>query len=162
MKILAAAVRKVTRDITDFTIDPSRADQGELGLKWRILEKNDGAVIQLIYAGPTDAPIRIEGVIEGQRELAKVVYDARLKSEEQQYAEGKVNGNALFVACGIVFTVGWTLILAHLGYKWLRGQPINFGATMRTFAVPITLTVGILVILGIIFLLTRGGPPFDF
>lgn len=41
----------------------------ELGLDWKILEHNDGALLQIVYAGTIDAPIKIDGTIVGQNQV---------------------------------------------------------------------------------------------
>ena len=41
---------------------------------WRILEKDDGAVIQLIYVGDQEVPLEVSGSIVGQRQISQFVY----------------------------------------------------------------------------------------
>lgn len=51
MPILEARVRHISRETTRFAIDSSDTSKGALGVSWKILEHDDGAVIQLIVAG---------------------------------------------------------------------------------------------------------------
>jgi hypothetical protein len=59
--VLEARIRKTTRPIINFTLDTTRADEGKLQINWRILEKDDGAVIQLIYVGTKRSPYKLAG-----------------------------------------------------------------------------------------------------
>jgi hypothetical protein len=67
--ILEASVRRISRETTHFSIDTSRQSQGVLGMSWKILEGDDGAVVQLIIAG-TGSPVTLSGAIEGQRRIS--------------------------------------------------------------------------------------------
>ncbi len=64
--ILEAALKKVSRELTHIRIDETELARGEVSLSWDILEKLDGAVLQLIYEGDASAPIKVRGVVEGQ------------------------------------------------------------------------------------------------
>jgi hypothetical protein len=66
-----ASIRKKSRDVVSVQLDQSRLNQGILGLSWNILEKNDGAVIQLVYAGPPSIHLIASGVIEGQTGISR-------------------------------------------------------------------------------------------
>lgn len=72
--VLEAKIRKTTRPIVNFTLDTTRADDGKLQVNWRILEKDDGAVIQLIYVGEQDVPLEVSGSIVGQRRVREIFY----------------------------------------------------------------------------------------
>lgn len=67
-KILEANIRSVSRELCNFSA--SIDDDGQLRLEWEILEKDDGASIQILYTGTPDDDILIKGVIEGQREIS--------------------------------------------------------------------------------------------
>jgi hypothetical protein len=41
-------------------------------MSWKILEHNDGAVLQLIVAGPTSVTVKAEGVVEGQGQIMEL------------------------------------------------------------------------------------------
>ena len=69
--ILEASVRRTQRDTSRFTIDSSQIANGLVGLSWRILEQDDGAIIQLIVAGDS-AGVTVSGAIEGQHRIETV------------------------------------------------------------------------------------------
>jgi hypothetical protein len=67
--ILEANIRKTSREIIDIKLNEEENPGGRLGISWKILERNDGGVVQLIYAGSASVGIQVEGVIEGQKEI---------------------------------------------------------------------------------------------
>jgi hypothetical protein len=73
--ILEARVLSTSRPITAFSVNSSPTSP--ISLSWRILEPDDYAVIQVIYAGASNAPVRVNGVIEGQRQIGEAAYAAR-------------------------------------------------------------------------------------
>lgn len=74
--ILEARIRKVSRAVTDVQLDTRKLDQGRLGIYWKILEHDDGALIQLILAGPPETTVKATGTIEGQNGINAVEFDA--------------------------------------------------------------------------------------
>lgn len=69
--ILEATIRKARREVTRLALNTEEAQQGRVTVLWDILEQTDGGAIQLIYAGSTSVPIRVDGVIEGQPQIAE-------------------------------------------------------------------------------------------
>ena len=67
--VLEANIRKANRDVIGLRLDESKCAQGQLGISWDILEKDDYGVVQLIYAGPPDLNITAHAILEGQREI---------------------------------------------------------------------------------------------
>jgi hypothetical protein len=67
--ILSVRVKKITRPICGFEFVNNQTDyvSGKCLLKWRILEPDDGVVLQVIYAGSARHDPTLEGVIEGQK-----------------------------------------------------------------------------------------------
>lgn len=69
--ILETRILRASREhVSRFTVDVSRQSEGIVPVSWRILELDDGAVVQLTYAGSADTEIVITGVIEGQRKIS--------------------------------------------------------------------------------------------
>lgn len=73
-------------------LDLSRLSSGEVGVSWDILEKNDGGVLQLVYAGlricgTEDVGIDAGAVIEGQPAIVRPDYSRTLPSPSEQYAD---------------------------------------------------------------------------
>jgi hypothetical protein len=68
-EILDAILIKESRPIIKTKLNTEYQKKGILPISWDILEKNDGCKIQLIYTGGPDTPIKIVGVIEGQKSI---------------------------------------------------------------------------------------------
>jgi hypothetical protein len=134
--ILEARIRQVSRETTRFAVDPSRATEGRLGVSWKILEHNDGAVIQLIVAGNSPS-IRYEGTVEGQRELSVV-----RASRSRWYFD-----IMLVVAGALIFT-----LLQEAFYDVVRKRSFN----ARTAAY---LAVAGLAVVAVYLAVREPGPP---
>jgi hypothetical protein len=72
--ILEARIKQVNRPVTQVALDTSQIANGLLGVNWKILEHNDGAMLQLIVAGPTSVTLKAEGIIEGQEKIRPFEY----------------------------------------------------------------------------------------
>src|ERR1700723_81082 len=68
--ILAAKVISVTRPVIGFHLDDSAVGSDRLGIDWRVLEFNDGVLVQVIYEGDTSVPIHVNGSYLGQRTIS--------------------------------------------------------------------------------------------
>lgn len=68
--ILEAEIRKYSRPEIQCTLNKEQISSGAVFLSWKILEQNDGCVIQLIYEGDTSIDVYASGVIEGQAKIA--------------------------------------------------------------------------------------------
>jgi hypothetical protein len=51
-QILEVSTSKISRDLTEFHAEPAESRTGVISVSWKILEQNDTASIQTIYAGP--------------------------------------------------------------------------------------------------------------
>ncbi|HLH52245.1 MAG TPA: hypothetical protein VKY92_01320, partial [Verrucomicrobiae bacterium] len=68
-QILEVTIRRVSRQLVGFKFDAGRFQDGGLQLGWNILERGDGASLQIIYAGPESLPVTFHGVVEGQSSI---------------------------------------------------------------------------------------------
>jgi hypothetical protein len=64
--ILEARLRQISRPVTQTILDTTHIADGRIAVSWKILEHNDGAVIQFILAGPSETSITATGALEGQ------------------------------------------------------------------------------------------------
>jgi hypothetical protein len=103
--ILESTLRKVSRDITHVSIDDSEISAGKLRLNWRILEQNDGCVIQVIYAGTFDANLSVVGAVVGQQAVDQLRYSGSIMSPTEQYTNetkwGRITG-CLMLGMGLI------------------------------------------------------------
>ncbi|MBL6752493.1 MAG: hypothetical protein ISP90_18390 [Nevskia sp.] len=93
VQILQAKTTVVTRKEIGFEIEPSRANSGALSLNWKILEKGDGAIIQIVYAGGPGVRFSLNGSFEGQRQIREIV-DPKIDYLEHWWLR-----NALWLIC---------------------------------------------------------------
>ncbi len=76
-EILDAGVLRQTRpSVVDFRISPDRTPDGKrtntATVTFKILEKEDGAALQILYVGGPDATVNFEGTVEGA-ELRRLI-----------------------------------------------------------------------------------------
>ena len=69
--ILEAKALRTSRPETGFALDRSRLQDGTVTLNWGILDRRDGAVIQIIYAGGPEVALKVNGAIEGSQEIGE-------------------------------------------------------------------------------------------
>jgi hypothetical protein len=103
--ILEISFALTNNDVTRFWIDATNMANGELRFSWRILEKNDGAVVQVIYAGKPNTPITVEGAVVGQRRPLQASRETPL----QKVVFVLQVANILTGGCIVGLVVYWTL-----------------------------------------------------
>jgi hypothetical protein len=72
VKILETSIRKVSREVTNFSVLQKNDMNGNILLNWDILENNDGAVIQILFAGNLNTKFFLNGIIEGQENIHQI------------------------------------------------------------------------------------------
>lgn len=164
--ILEASIRKSTRGISNVRLDTTQISKGRLRVGWQILEKNDGAVIQIVYAGSPNANINARAAIIGQSSIYQSSY-----SEVPDDLSGKVPAQ---VAVGIIglFVLGFMVG----GRRSIQKQMEELGEkpdpSVRVIAVIETIFIVccvFLIIFGVIRILPgaeilfpqTARPPFD-
>jgi hypothetical protein len=62
-RILAAIIQKneKTRSLTEASLDLSQGNSGQVGVAWRILERNDGFVVQITSVGSFKTELEVTG-----------------------------------------------------------------------------------------------------
>jgi hypothetical protein len=109
-RILEAYVRNKTRDVIGITLLDSAESRskGTIPLSWRILEKNDGFSVQLLYLGKQTVDVLIDGIIEGKREIKRQSISSGFESPEKHKKEllvfGLISILSLFVLVGSLIT----------------------------------------------------------
>lgn len=158
--ILDVVLLRQSRDVVGLQIDKTNAAAGTLTIRWNILEGDDGASLQLIYAGGPEAGVVASAVVE-QQPAIKVV-NVVVPSGEDRY-EGKreiflwshVRSRLGMLVTGPVLTLVWLFL------DWARPrQPGRFRRTLALGGL-LTLTLGILAMLTLVVGRDRA-PPFGF
>jgi len=153
VRILEASIVNNSRDIeiTGFMLEdtPDTLANGEVPTAWRILEKNDGASIQLIYLGSPDVEVFLDGAIEGFGEV---------KDTQQS-----IFMSSIFI---LVTIVTFVLTCAAAFYSGMNFGVVGFRVVFRTrlILLPISLIFCIvLLVVWVYFNSIRSfGPPFGF
>lgn len=128
-RILEATVAKQTADVVGAKLDQSDIANGNLGIGWTILERGDGVLIQLIYAGESGATVGIEGIMEGQREVSK----GQQRPKESIFLQ---LGVLLLVSVGVY---SWALSSIKSAMRWVHS--LAHGTEDRSASVRTRITV---------------------
>jgi hypothetical protein len=106
--ILEATLRKTSRPLSQIALDETQLANGIIGMKWKILEQDDGGIIQLIYAGSVENKLSVSGAIIGQKHLSELKYSGSISTPAEQYAK-QARENRLFgwlmIGCGLAFSI---------------------------------------------------------
>jgi hypothetical protein len=154
--ILEARLRKVSRDVTHITLDLSMINEGEVRVDWRILERHDGGILQVIYSGDADTRIVSTATVEGQGDVHPVEYGGSPEQYQRATTSEKILGY-VYLGTGLtMFTAGIILIWA----RQRRGKPVPSFFSWAFFGV----AVGVIIVgLFLVFwLAVKPGPPFGF
>jgi hypothetical protein len=162
VRILDAEVTKQSRSLVNLTLSKDFLNQGRIPLTWKILEHNDGGVIQLIFSGNANTDIEIQGSIIGQASIHKMRSPDKLTNLSAKEAS----------QAGIAF-----LILAFLGLffcivhlipeKWIneakgkRSDRPNKISKSEIRRATVYLIEGIICFF-LFLIVHRNGPPFGF
>jgi len=65
--ILEATIRKMTRPVVGVWTDQAQLSAGRVLVGWKILEKNDGFVLQVIYSGSINNKLSLTGDVAGKK-----------------------------------------------------------------------------------------------
>jgi hypothetical protein len=76
VSILEVRLRYTSRPVCDIALDESELAEGKVGVSWKILEHNDGAIIQFIVAGPSNVTVMAQGSVEGDSAVRLVTAKA--------------------------------------------------------------------------------------
>lgn len=128
VRILEASVVKYYRaeDITGVSVLISQEllNTGKVGVSWRILEKNDGVSIQVMYVGAPDVHFGVEGLIEGCGEVRSVDAGIEIKSPDEQVEKEK-RSRWVYIGLALFYSVTM-LIGSYMFFKMAdnRGEKI--------------------------------------
>lgn len=151
-QILDASLRKVSRDVTSIALDLSRIKEGEVGVNWAILERNDGGILQLIYAGDTTTDVVATATIEGQGDVRRLQYSG--SPEQYQKGNYKIFG---YIYLGIALAMG---AVATMRISKRKGAPMPSFMKWTFLGAPLlVLGMGLFILF---WIGAKPGPPFGF
>ncbi len=145
--ILEATIQRQSRKLINLSVDMSAAKEGTLPISWRILEKDDGGVIQIVYAGDTSVSFQLSGIVQGQGK--PIIRKALFPSKDR-------------IPLGVVLILFLGMLLNIFATPWIR--PINSKAKIPLHIKLFFIFAFAFLILGLIsvYLTARYVPPFGF
>jgi len=110
--ILDVKVLKKSRDPIVIEYDNSKKENGLIEIKWNVLEKHDGAVIQIIYASSVKEKINIFVTLIGQPTISFLEYPSSIKTPSEQYEayKQKQKQNGFFLLAFGIFTLFFNIL----------------------------------------------------
>jgi len=155
--ILEVTIRKTTRTVTEFALGRQGLSPDRVALSWRILEANDGAVLQVVYAGSPTEGLIIEGIVEGQGRIEDFGKTATRATGKDIW----IRTSPLGLLSGIIL-----LILCIQGGRRLYGIGSDLVARRKVrFAdavVALVYLIGAAFAFHFVTLLRSQGPPLGF
>lgn len=149
--IIEGKIRTVSRKVVRLRLDARRAAVGELRVSWNILERDDGGILQIVFAGPPESSVSASAVIEGQ---------AKIRHAKPQSWMGRSAGWALL-------TMGLLILpmLAAVNYRHSAGKTTKLDIFVLRLYVPVSILVSIISAGAAIYYLAvfiPPEPPFGF
>jgi len=126
--ILETRVRKLSRPLTAIRVDSSGGDA--VTVSWNILERYDGAYIDIIYAAQKVSKFVAHGSIEHQRNLEWGEYDRRLTRNDTELVR-KVAGVILIIIAGGLVRLCYNQV------QWFRKSDRTLWKFMVTMVIPL-------------------------
>lgn len=155
--IIDATVRKTSREVVQIDLDKSRLQDGELSISWNILEQGDGAIVQVVFAGPAAVDIPASATIEGQHTIRTV----HASSLDRPSEKGSIERSRFFRIVGWVY-ICLGISTAAMGYYTLRRYPSGRASGFR-WLVRVGMPI-LIAAMGVftLFFFQQPGPPFGF
>jgi len=117
VRILEASVRTGSPDTGFNLLDSTDSKaKGRVPVSWEILEKNEGASIQLLYVGTPEVDILVEGLIEGQGHAKRIVTSSSLKSPQEHYKARRQQ--SLWVIISLSVSVVTAILKFAINVQW--------------------------------------------
>ena len=117
VRILEASVRTGSPDTGFKLLDSTDSKvEGRVPVSWEILERNEGASIQLLYIGTSEVDILVEGLIEGQGRAKQIVTSSSLKSPQEHHK--KLRQQGFLAVISLVSSVVIAILQFAIRVQW--------------------------------------------
>lgn len=123
--ILEAKIYSKSRNINKIELLNGDYSKGLIYVDWSILEKNDGATIQIIYSGSTTANISAKSTIIGQSEISRLSFGGDTKSPGEQYLQFVKEQKQIYFIC-IISGLGFFVYVFVLNYRGAKRHHKTF------------------------------------
>lgn len=161
VRILEASVSNSSRelDILKFNIieSPELLEIGKVPVSWNILEKDDGASVQLIYLGPPEVEILVEGLIEGSGFVKKVGRDVKIKSPIEQ-VKSEEKGRWVLLPSTLFMLIAFIYMSRGFVKDWVQDRKSAIFELILSIIFLGMISASLWYIIG----MGPFGPPFEF
>lgn len=161
VEILEVSIVKHSREfeVTELTVldQPELIKTGRVSISWSILEKNDGASIQLIYLGSPDVDIMVEGLIESSGSIERVGREVKIKTPIEQ-VRSEESGRWFLLPAAIFLFVAAIYFSREVIRDWKKDRK------MAIFELIVLISYVGIIAFSIWYAIGRGpfGPPFGY
>ena len=126
MKLLEAKVVRASREEIGLTVAERTVETNKVVLKWKILERGDGAVIQVLATNVTSPPFLVTGTVVGQRALdiesvyanEKASFLRKLFGDRYPFFWAFLSSAFVSLIIGYVFSLGTISLLRRFAPKF--------------------------------------------
>jgi len=155
-RILRAELRQVSRPVTGISLDETAKDLGVVAIDWTILEKNDGAALQILFEGEPDANFLVSGTVVNQAQLRERKVSVAAQSPEQAFREQK---QAQWIP-GIAVLIGMIVLLGLMFFYSGSIPPRSRG---KMLAIAVLLGAALVLTIAALWMMLRDYTiPFSF
>jgi hypothetical protein len=158
-RILEYTVTRESRSVSKFRARTARADPTALDFGWDILENGDGAVVQILYEGSSNARFSVTGSVVGQRLLRNASADGRAVETKPRRATEWVTTVA-FTTVFLFVTISTIRDFKRLAIKHAANRQAKLvGWAVNSFLLCF-FSAGF--VLGLVVIFFRTTAPFEF
>lgn len=158
-RILEATVRESSRRLCDIELDTSDCAKGELRVLWKILEKGDGALIQIVYEGSPEIQLEGSAIIEGQEQINGLISSVAFRKKSNPTSPIFKWQNLLISGTGSLWGLIVAMNLEIAITHWREKRTLEGVKGRIVLIVIISLTFGILIFRG--WMHFQSLPPFQ-
>jgi len=159
---ISAEIYKTSRDVIGVKINKAHLAEGYIPISWKILEQNDGGIIQIIYKGGPDIKILMKGTIIGQKEITAQSFKGKILSQKEQLI--KIHEERFIIKFMLLF--GSIYMFMIFLYQKLRLKKIKSPLfKYRKFIIIIAGIFSVIFFITFLIIMIQGKfktPPFGF
>lgn len=126
MKLLEAKIIRASREEIGFSVADGTVDRNHLILKWKILERGDGALIQLLATDARSPPFSVTGAVVGQESLEIASVEANARTTTLRKIFGDKNPQIFAFFSLMAFSLGVAFIASLATIRSIKRLAPNF------------------------------------
>ena len=156
--VLEATLRKTSRDFINFGVRVDELQRGRIPVSWDVLERGDGGMIEVIYAGSPEVKFNVEGAVVGQTEVTRYENKIGFQSPDEEFETLRTSNKGrrlFFLPFAAAMGIGFIFTVLQLFKPESRNKP-GGRKTLAVLAVLLLTMTGLSVT---IFILSRYPSP---